>query len=319
MPEKHLIINHLVLKWVWRLNFETGNSKLDIMTASSTANQKMFSIIMPTYNCGQKVENTLKSIFSQNKDLFEVIVLDGASTDDTLNYLRKYEREITLISKKDEGVYDAFNKGIDLATGKYIYFIGAGDCLRPNILETVKEFLPLETPSFIYGNCYFVKHKFYNGKKFDSKLFIRDNICQQGIFYHHTIFNIVGKFDLQYKILADWLFNLKCFLNPEITKRYVELVIADYEEDGLSSEISRDSVFLKEFPLFVKNQFGIFAYLTNKAFLREPYIFNFIYFRKFNLLPRYLISKNIPLQNLFSFTKSYIFSYKNTKSRTKSN
>ncbi|MEJ7700922.1 MAG: glycosyltransferase [Pyrinomonadaceae bacterium] len=74
------------------------------MALSETANQKVFSIIMATYNCGQKVENTLQSILSQNKELFELIVVDGASTDNTLEYLKKYESSLTLISEKDDGI-----------------------------------------------------------------------------------------------------------------------------------------------------------------------------------------------------------------------
>lgn len=277
------------------------------MTASDTAHQKIFSIIIATYNCGQKVENTLQSIFSQKKELFEVIVFDGASTDDTLDYLKKYERNLTLISEKDAGVYDAFNKGIDMATGKYFYFIGAGDCLKPDILEQIVEFLPLETPSFIYGNCYFTKQKFYDGKKFDSSLFIRDNLCQQGIFYHRAVFDIVGKFDVRYKVLADWFFNLKCFLHDDINKHYINRVIADYEENGLSAEITCDPVFLKEFPLFVKKQFGTFKFIVCKMFLTEPYIFNFIYYGNFRLLPAYLIAKYPPPKSLISFAKLFAF------------
>ncbi len=204
---------------------------------------------MATYNCGQKVENTLQSIFSQNKELFELIILDGASTDDTLDYIKNYESDLTLISEKDDGVYYAFNKGIDLATGKYIYFIGAGDCLKPNILEQIKEFLPQENPGFVYGNCYFVKSKVYNGKEFTSTLFIRDNLCQQGIFYHRTIFDIIGKYDLRYKIFADWMLNLKCFLHQEISERYIPLYIADYQQDGLSCDLNSDPRFQKDFQI----------------------------------------------------------------------
>ncbi|MDQ3132098.1 MAG: glycosyltransferase [Acidobacteriota bacterium] len=283
------------------------------MAAPEAANQKLFSIIMATYNCGQKVENTLQSIFSQNKELFELIVLDGASTDDTLDYIKNYESDLTLISEKDDGVYYAFNKGIDLATGKYIYFIGAGDCLKPNILEQVKDFLPPENPGFVYGNCYFVKNKVYNGKEFTSTLFIRDNLCQQGIFYHRTIFDMVGKYDLRYRIFADWFFNLKCFMHDGVTKRYIDYVIADYEEGGISAEINRDPIFVKEFPLFVKKHFGIYNYFLCKAFLKEPYIFNFIYFRKYSLLFWHLIYNYSFPKYLATFAKSYIPGYKYLK------
>ncbi len=283
------------------------------MAASETENQKTFSIIMATYNCGQKVENTLQSIFSQNKDLFELIIIDGASTDDTLDYIKNYESGLTLISEKDEGIYYAFNKGVSLATGKYLYFIGAGDCLKPSILEQVAKLLPHETPSFVYGNCYFVKQKIYNGKEFTSELFIRDNTCQQGIFYHRAIFEIVGNYDLRYKVFADWFFNLKCFMHDKITKRYIDYVIADYEEGGLSAEINRDPIFKKEFPLFVRKHFGIFKYFVCKAFLTEPYIFNFIYFRKFTLLFWYVIYNYSLPKYLISFAKSYVPGYKYLK------
>lgn len=283
------------------------------MALPGTGNQKLFSIIIATYNCGRKIEDTLQSIFSQNKELFELIIIDSASTDNTLDCIKKYESSLTLISENDDGVYYAFNKGIDLATGKYIYFIGAGDCLKPGILEQVKEFLPQETPTFVYGNCYFVKQKTYNGKKFTSTLFIRDNICQQGIFYHQAIFDIVGKYDLQYKVFADWFLNLECFIHPGINKRYIPCVIADYEEGGLSAEINRDPVFKKEFPRFVRKQFGIFKYIVCRAFLMEPYIFNFIYFAKYDLLLGYLISNYSLPRYLASFARPYFRGYRYLK------
>ena len=240
------------------------------MAVTEAANQKMFSIIMATYNCGRKVENTLQSIFSQNKELFELIVLDGASTDDTLDYIKNYESDLTLISEKDEGIFDAFNKGIDVAAGKYIYFIGAGDCLRPGVLEQVKEFLPAEIPTLVYGNCYFVKRKGFDGRKFSSSDFTWTNICHQGEFYHRSIFDIIGKYDLRYKIFADWMLNLKCFLHRGINERYIPLYIADYQEDGLSCDLNNDPAFKKDFPRFVKKELGIKAFIICQAKMTNP-------------------------------------------------
>ncbi len=260
----------------WRIAGEKFDkiSVYRFMAASEKANQKMFSIILATYNCGQKVENTLQSIFSQNRELFELIVFDGASTDDTLNFLRKYESDLTLISEKDKGVYDAFNKGIDLAAGKYIYFIGAGDCLRPDVLEQVVKFLPPETPSFVYGSSYLMKQKVvWMDRAFNIPNFFCENICHQSIFYHRSIFDIIGKYDARYKIAADWFFNLKCFTNREINKQFIPHIIADFEEGGLSSELDNDIEFQKDFPRLLKRHLGITSYLKRKAFVKNPELY----------------------------------------------
>lgn len=280
---------------------------------SETVNRKMFSIILATYNCGRKVENTLESIFSQNRELFELIVFDGASTDDTLDFIRKYESDLTLVTQKDDGVYDAFNKAIELAAGKYLYFIGAGDCLRPGVLEQVEKFLPQKAASVVYGYCYFVKQKIYNGKKFTSADFIRDNLCHQGIFYHRAIFDIIGKYDLRYKVFADWFFNLKCFIHQGISKQYIPCLVADFEEGGISSELNHDPVFKKEFPRFVRKQFGIFKYIVCRAFLANPRVFNFIYYAHYNLLLEYLLSNYWLPGYLISIASPYVHSYRRLK------
>lgn len=280
------------------------------------ANQKLISIIISTYNCGQKIEKTLQSILSQNRDLFELIVIDGASTDATLDYLRKYKDDLTLVSEKDDGIYYAFNKGIDLANGKYLYFIGAGDCLKPEILEQIKDFLPSAKPTLVYGKCYFTKQKIINGREFTAELFIRDNICHQGIFYHREIFDIVGKYSLRYKSFSDWFLNLKCFLNEQTDEQFIDYIIADYEEGGVSSIIENDPVFKNDFPLFVKKKFGFFKSIVCRLFLTEPYFFNIIYYSNYHLfpayffnnyaVPRYLISVLTPLVRTFRAFKKTV-------------
>ncbi|MEJ7711150.1 MAG: glycosyltransferase [Pyrinomonadaceae bacterium] len=84
--------------------------------------QKLFSILTPTYNCGRKLEKTIRSVLSQDKSLYEYIIIDGCSTDETSSVVEKYSNAVKFVSEKDEGVYDAMNKGIDMATGRYLYF-----------------------------------------------------------------------------------------------------------------------------------------------------------------------------------------------------
>ncbi|HXG84625.1 MAG TPA: glycosyltransferase family 2 protein [Pyrinomonadaceae bacterium] len=227
-------------------------------------NQKVFSIIIATYNCGRKIEPTIQSILSQNKDLFELIIIDGASTDDTLEYIKKYENDLKLISEKDDGIYYAFNKGIDLATGKYLYFIGAGDILREGVLERVNKALPSENPAFVYGDVYLKEKQLYERGARSNLNFAARLICHQTIFYHRNIFQLIGKYDLQYKILADLAFNFKCFGNRQIKKHYIECVVADFEEGGISSTME-DSNFRKDLPRLIKNNLGMKSYIYYKA------------------------------------------------------
>ncbi len=273
------------------------------MSNSVEKNRKLISIIIATYNCGQKIENTLESIFTQNKDLFELIVIDGASTDNTIEYIKKYKNKLTLICEKDQGVFDAFNKGIDLATGYYIYFIGAGDCLRPNILEDIKNFLSIEKPTIVYGSCYLMKQNtIWLGREFNINNFFNENICHQAIFHHKDVFKIIGKYNTSYKISADWFFNLQCFTHKNIYNKYIPYVIADFEGGGLSSNLKNDHAFTKDFPKLLKLNLGIFAYIQRNVFVFNPKLWNFCYLtiRSITISLKY-ISKLLGFNNFSSF------------------
>jgi glycosyltransferase involved in cell wall biosynthesis len=234
------------------------------MAPAESNNRKIFSIVLATYNCGRKVESTIQSVLCQNKDLFELIVVDGASNDDTLDYINKYKSDLKLISEKDGGVYDAFNKGINLATGEYLYFIGAGDCLREDVLETVSRFLPPDAPTFFYGDAYVVKEGIHYGGEYDAARLQTQNICHQAVFYHRDIFKLLGKFDLRYSIFSDWALNLKCFGDRRVGKRYLQCVIVDFEGGGLSST-DGDGGFKKDFPRLIRNYLGVKSYIAYQA------------------------------------------------------
>jgi len=245
--------------------------------AKANSSRKIFSIVLATYNCGRKVEPTIESILCQNKDLFELIVFDGASTDDTLDCIRKYESDLKLISEKDGGVYHAFNKGIDLASGEYLYFIGAGDRLREGVLETVGEFLPPGVPAFVYGDAFVVKEQIHYGGEYDESRLQKQNLCHQAIFYHRDIFELTGKYDLRYSIFSDWALNLKCFGDRRIEKRYLPRVIVDFEGGGLSST-DGDADFKKDFPRLVRKHLGLKSYINYKSPQVSSGIYRKIYF-----------------------------------------
>jgi glycosyltransferase involved in cell wall biosynthesis len=208
--------------------------------------QKLFSVITPVFNSGPKIEKTINSVLSQDEDLFEFVVVDGGSTDDTLEVVEKYAGRIKLLSEKDEGVYDAMNHGVDAAGGKFLYFLGAGDSLKPGALSTVAARLPPHEHALVYGNVYMIDEgRIYDGE-FDRAKLRRRNICQQAIFYGREIFGVTGGFETRFSVLADHAFNLKCFFNHRIEKKYIAYVIANYEGGGIS-RTERDLDFALEY------------------------------------------------------------------------
>ena len=224
------------------------------------ATQPLYTIITPCFNSGDKIASTINSVLAQRRDLFEYWVIDGGSTDGTVEVLASYGDNIRWISERANGVCDAMNKGIDRAVGMYLYFLGAGDLLRPGILEHLLDTLPREKPTLVYGNVFWAGNDPVYGRTvyagpFDKERII--NLCpnHQSIFYHRSIFEMEGRYDLDYRILADWHLNLKCFGNERIGKVYVDAVVADYEGEGTSSRVI-DEVFFRRRTLLIGRHLG---------------------------------------------------------------
>ena len=114
-----------------------------------------FSIITVTYNAAKVLEDTIQSIVTQTYKNLEYIIVDGGSTDETLDIIHKYQEHITtVISEPDQGLYDAMNKGIKLATGDYLCFLNAGDGLHEDdtLLQMVHSINGTAAGSAIWRN-----------------------------------------------------------------------------------------------------------------------------------------------------------------------
>lgn len=234
---------------------------------------KLFTIITVTYNAQDSIEGTVKSVINQDFKDYEYIIIDGKSTDDTVNIIRRYNCDkIQLISESDKGIYDAMNKGICMATGRYLYFLQSGDMLLPNVLSRVEKSIKDDKCSLIYGNVYWGSDKkIYDGIFDEYKISIR-NICHQAIFYHRRIFEIYKGYNIRYNVLADYELNLKCFANSEIRKKYIDVVIAKYSP-GYSLNVIDDYFNGYKQLIFILNNFGIMPFLYSVIFrvLRKIY------------------------------------------------
>ena len=223
-------------------------------------NRPEFSIITASFNSGTKLSQTYASIVNQQVD-YEYIIMDGASTDGSREIgqrLAADDKRIRFFSEPDKGVYDAMNKSAAVATGRYLYFIGAGDALLPGSLHQVAKFLPKDLNSLVYGDC-IMDGKRYRGK-FRKRDFASLNICHQGIFYGRDVFKICGNYDCRYQRLADWEFNMRCFGNRKIRTAYMPMVVASFEPGGISSQI-RDAAFRADHRMLIRRYFGMFTSL----------------------------------------------------------
>ena len=122
---------------------------------STIKNKKpFFSIITVVKNGEKTIEKTIKSVANQSFNNFEHIIIDGKSSDKTLKKVYKYKKNLSLIiSEKDKGIYDAFNKGMKLSTGEFICFVNCGDTLRKNSLKIIFKYLSKYNKlDFIFGS-----------------------------------------------------------------------------------------------------------------------------------------------------------------------
>ena len=197
------------------------------------------SIITVCFNCVDDIEETLISVVSYLQSGVEYIVVDGGSTDGTLDVINKYRSNISVfISEKDEGIYDAMNKGMDKAKGQWCIFINAGDRLMsiPQILLDDQ----LDSYSAVFCSVSAEKGRvicpYYNWR-----IRYKNTIPHQGAFYNIGIENF--HYDIHYKVFADYDLNLRMYLAKRIIRLLPSEVVAFHSCDGISNNkrYSRES------------------------------------------------------------------------------
>ena len=200
-----------------------------------------FSIIIPLYNCEDTLAESLESIISQSYANYEIIFADGASTDNTLQIIKNFKTEnnnihIKLLSEPDKGIYDAMNKGISLAQGNWLYFMGSDDRLcSSSVLSVVSSEIEREYADLVYGNVIGISSKIRYVYDTLGKVLAK-GIHHQSVFYRTSLFLELGKYDLKFKIASDYHFTLKVFFKDQYIKRYIDKDIAYYGEKGYSSQ-----------------------------------------------------------------------------------
>lgn len=200
------------------------------------------TIITVSYNAVATIEQTISSVVHQDYPHIEYIIVDGGSMDGTVDIIKKYESYgIRWISEQDQGIYDAMNKGVQMASGDYIEIIGADDALTEHdvISRMVEQITPdidilsgqvwcideKSKKQYPYTNCYARdRKKYYGGMIPHGAMFVRRNLLQQNLF------------DTSYRIAADYKFFLKCYYDDSLCIRYSDTMVAFFSVSGTSSD-----------------------------------------------------------------------------------
>ncbi|WP_431135821.1 glycosyltransferase family 2 protein [Psychroserpens mesophilus] len=202
----------------------------------------LISIITINYNDLEGIKKTVNSVFNQSYKAIEYIIIDGGSTDGSETFIKEHTSQFSYaVSEKDEGVYHAMNKGIDQANGDYLLFLNSGDYLVNQ--DVIKMFVEKNPKAqIVYGDVY---------KKIGDKMVLfkmpeidglvsalRNSLIHQAVFFSKSLFNNNNRYDISYKIAADWVFINNAFIFQKCTTKHIDLVIVCYDTNGISSDKS---------------------------------------------------------------------------------
>jgi len=226
----------------------------------------LVSIIIVSKNASATISSAIASVKGQTYAAIECIVIDGASTDGTLELLQGNPVIDLLISEPDRGIYDAMNKGICHARGEWILFLGADDLLADEgVLARI--FSSFYDGQLVYGNVRLGQNFcLYDGAFSKAKLMWK-NICHQAIFYRKDLFHQIGMFNERYPLWADWEFNLRAFAHSATKPCHIDEVISIYGSGGLS-HAQCDHIFLADRLRLIMDLFGPWYTLLYRLLFR---------------------------------------------------
>lgn len=213
------------------------------------------SIVTINRNNAAGLEKTLQSVASQTFKEFEYVVVDGASTDGSVEIVKRYESQfphLKWVSEPDSGIYNAMNKGIRMASGDYIQILNSADCLAaPDVTERMIAALANSgNPSILYGNM--IKC-FPDGKTLVDKSFAGQEITMQGMYMgtlNHDpayilrdLFEKYGYYDESLKIVSDWKWYLQAIVLGGEKPQYTDIDVTLFDMTGISeSDGSKDKI-----------------------------------------------------------------------------
>lgn len=216
-------------------------------------NKYKISIITVCYNAEFEVERTIKSVLNQTYSDFEYVIIDGASSDSTMQIIKRYgDRIQQVVSESDKGIYDAMNKGVRMVNGEWIIMMNAGDVFASvDVLEKIfSSHIPADI-DFIYSNSYIKKGKDWLECPMD---FDKGALNHQCVIYRKRLHEQIGYYIVTPQlIVSDYLFFIQV---PKDKVMKTAIIIAKYEGGGASSKFPARTYALCADVVFRRKSFG---------------------------------------------------------------
>jgi glycosyltransferase involved in cell wall biosynthesis len=219
--------------------------------------KKIITVITVCYNEQEKIAETIHSVLAQMNPEVEYVIVDGASTDKTLDVINRivetvpqYQDSVRIISEPDCGIYDAMNKGIDMATGAYVIFINSGDILHYLPLDGLKEHMA--------DDCFAVAYPVAMDKEnnifvpsYGKKLKTHNTLHHQGMFYKRRY---MQKYDIRYRIFADFDYNQKLYKKNAKVEICADVsAVSMHDTEG----VSHSPRYAQELLIIILRNFGL--------------------------------------------------------------
>jgi acetyltransferase-like isoleucine patch superfamily enzyme len=282
----------------------SGGLRTKGITKQSQENQPLITVVTVVRNGEKTLEKTILSVVNQTYKNLEYIIVDGASTDDTLDIIKKYEDKIDYwISEPDKGIYDAMNKGIDLTTGEWINYMNSGDCFTKNdVIEKIFVNKFYDEIDVIYGDSTVKMKLGFMELKIRKDINALDNgpIYRHGASFVKIDIHRQYKFDINKEKKLGFALDFDCIYRMYKDKRvfkYEEINIMTYEMNGISNNPMRGAKYL--YLITSQNKFNLPKWIRYKlrqikVILHNFKIFIYIYYF-FDMFIQNNIIQKIPI------------------------
>lgn len=249
----------------------------------------MISIITATFNSAKTLKDTIQSVLRQTNKDFEYLIIDGGSTDETIDIVKSYESEFSgrlkWVSEKDQGIYDAMNKGIKMASGDVVGILNSDDYFTSDdILQTVDNAFKSHEIDAIYGDIRFIRVgnpqkcvRYYSSRMF-RPFWLRFGFmpAHPSFYCKREIFDKAGLYSLDYKIGADYEMMVRLFKRHKIKSLYVNKNFVTMRTGGASNNNVRSRLTLIEEDVKACRVNGIY---TNRFFIMLKFLYKIFEFR----------------------------------------